>query len=482
MRVGEGQVKEGESKFELWRKRLGLPLAIGLLLLVLAMGKPETLSVAGHKSLALFAGVFVLYLTEAIPLPITSLMIIPAAVFMGIGSIKMAMSGFSSSTVFLIMGAFILGAAMVKSKLAERITFLIMKTLGDSSRNILLGVVLANIVLAFLVPSTVARTAILLPVCLGILQVFKAEGRSNFAIALLLILAFTNSTISAGILTATTPNPVTIGFIQSASGHLISFGEWFLYGFPPALIMTFFTYWYVSFIFKPEVDRVPGGAEYVNRKLAELGPINANEKWSMVVFFIVVSLWVTGGWTRIDASLACLAGVGLLFLPKYGFLTWEDANKQISWSVLLLTGGGISLGDMLVETGAAKWLALSIFHGLGLSSLSLAMVLIVVMIIVNYMHLVFVGTTPMATGLIPIVIGLAGVLNVNPVILALPVGMVIGGYPQLMFYNTMSNILVYGTGRVSVSDFPKVGFVICTVACFVYAFFAVTYWKWLGLY
>jgi len=170
-----------------------------------------------------------------------------------------------------------------------------------------------------------------------------------------------------------------------------------------------------------------------------------------------------------------------LFLPKIGFLTWEDANKQISWGVLMVTGGGISLGDMLVETGAAKWLAVTIFHTLGLSNLSLVMTLVVIMIIVNYLHVVFVGTTPMATAIIPIVIGMASVLNVNPVILALPVGMIIGGYPQLMFYNTMSNVLVYGTGKVRVSDFPRTGFILCTVACLVYTLCAVTYWQWLGL-
>ncbi|HUK99458.1 MAG TPA: DASS family sodium-coupled anion symporter [Nitrospirota bacterium] len=466
---------------EIWRKRLGVPLAVICGILVLVTGKPASLSVAGHKSLALFASVFVLYLTEAIPLAITSILVVPAAVLMEITNTKNALSGFGSSTVYLIMGAFILGAAMVKSRLADRITYLIMKLLGDRARNILLGVVLANIVLAFLVPSTVARTAILLPICVGILQVFKTEGRSNFAVALLLILAFTNSTISAGILTATTPNPVTIGFIQNASGHLISFGEWFLYGFPPALFMTFFTFWLVSFMYKPEVDRIPGGSDYVAAKLTTLGSLNSNEKRSVYIFSLVVLLWVVGGWINVDATIACLVGVGLLFLPKIGFLTWEDANKQISWSVLMVTGGGISLGDILVETGAAKWLAITIFHGLGLSNLSLVMTLVIIMVIVNYLHVVFVGTTPMATALIPIVIGMAGVLNVNPVILALPAGMIIGGYPQLMFYNTMSNILVYGTGKVRVGDFPRTGFVLCTVACIVYALCAVTYWQWLGL-
>ncbi|MDR3591138.1 MAG: DASS family sodium-coupled anion symporter [Negativicutes bacterium] len=474
----------GGIKAENWLQRIGIPLAILLPVVIMALGKPAELSVAGHRALALFAGIFVLYLTEAIPLAMASILVVPASVLSGVANTRDALSGFGSSTVYLMFGAFILAAAMVKSRLAERITYLIMKVVGDSAKSIIFGVMAANVVLAFLVPSTVARTAILLPVCLGIIQVFGVEGRSKFAAGLLLILAYTNSTISAGILTATTPNPVTIEFVaKAAGGHLISYSEWFIYGFPPALLMTLFTWWYVSAVaYKPEIESIPGGDAFVNSKLAELGPVSGDEKRAMVIFTFVVTLWVTGEWTKIDPTIACLAGVVLLFIPKLGFLTWTDANKGISWQVLMMTGGGLSLGDALIRTGAAKWLALTIFHGLGLSELSLGVILVVIMFIIQYLHFVFVGTTPMATGLIPIVISMAGVLNINPLIFALPVGMVIGGYPLLMFYCTSSNILIYGTGKMTVGDFPRTGFVLCTAACFVYALCALTYWRWLGLY
>lgn len=470
-------------RFENWRQKIGLPLALALPLLILLLVKPTGLSAAGHKALALFSGIFILYLTEAIPLPITSIIVVPAAVLMGITNTKNALSGFGSSTVFLMLGAFVLAGAMAKSRLAERITYLIMKVVGDSAKSIIFGVMTANVVLAFLVPSTVARTAILLPVCLGITQVFCAEGRSKFAAGLLLILSYTNSTISAGILTATTPNPVTIEFIsKAAGGHLISYGEWFMYGFPPALFMTLFTWWYVSNVaFKPEVARIPGGDQFVKAKLAELGPLSSDEKKALIVFIVVVALWVTGEWTKIDATIACLMGVSLLYAPGLGFMSWSDANKSISWQVLMVTGGGLSLGDALIHTGAAKWLAVTIFHALGLGSMSLVMMLIVIMFIVQFLHLVFVGTTPMATGLIPIVIGMAGVVNINPLVFALPAGMIIGGYPLIMFYSCTSNILVYGTGKVLVGDFLRAGLVLSVIACIVYAICAVTYWRWLGL-
>ena len=112
---------------------------------------------------------------------------------------------------------------------------------------------------------------------------------------------------------------------------------------------------------------------------------------------------------------------------------------------------------------------------------SVLIVIAVVMFIVQFMHVVFVGTTAMATALLPIILAMAGTAGVNPVALALPAGMIIGGYPLLMFYNTLPSILVYGTGKLRVEDFPKVGVVVCIVACLLYSLCAATWWHWLGL-
>jgi len=118
---------------------------------------------------------------------------------------------------------------------------------------------------------------------------------------------------------------------------------------------------------------------------------------------------------------------------------------------------------------------------LGLQGASTLVILIVVMLIVQYMHLMFSTTVAMATALMPIVLALADTAHINPLVLALPVGMLIGGYPLLMFYNTLPNIVVYGTGKLRVEDFPRVGVVLCTVACILYTLCAATYWRWLKL-
>ncbi len=470
------------SSFEAIRRAIGLPLAVAVGLAVWIAGAPDGLSAGGHRALILFAAVFVLYLTEAIPLAITSLVIAPAAVLLGIATPANSLSGFSSPSVYLILGAFILAAAMVKTRLAERITYEILQIAGGTTTRITLGVTIANIALAFLIPSTTARTAVLLPVCLGIASVMGGEGRTRFVVNLLLTLAFTNATISAGILTATVPNPVTVEFLAKA-GRPVSYADWLIYGFPPALIMTFLT-WFV-------IQRVIGTEEgngallardVIGKRLAEMGRTKSAEWRTLAIFLLVVAGWATQGWTKLDTTVVCLIGAGLLFLPKIGVIDWSDANREISWQVILICGGGITLGDLLIKTGAANWIAGTIFHGLGLNALGLLPMLLVVMVVLQLLHLVFVGTTAMATGIIPIVLALAQTANVDPRVLVLPAGMIIGGYPVLMFYNTLPNIIVYGTGRLTVMDFPKVGILISLLACIVYAICASTYWRWLGMF
>jgi di/tricarboxylate transporter len=104
------------------------------------------------------------------------------------------------------------------------------------------------------------------------------------------------------------------------------------------------------------------------------------------------------------------------------------------------------------------------------------------MLLVQYLHLPFMGTTKMTTMILPIVIGIAQVAQINVPVIAMPAGMIIGGYPLFLFYNTIPNILVYNTGELRFSDFPKVGFPLCTAAAIIYCITAVTYWKWLGLF
>jgi len=471
-----------------WRNFLGLGLALAIGGAILAIPSQPGLSPAGQKAIALLAWLITMYVAEPVPMPVASLMAVPMVVFLGLANVSKALTGFASSSLFMLVGAFVMAAAMEKSRVAERCTYWLLSKIGCTATRITLGVTIANIVLAFMVPSTTARTALLLPVCMGIIELVKREtahlnlsqSRSNFTVGLLMVLAFTNSTISAGVLTSSIPNPVIADFVFKATGQTIGFADWFIYGFPPAIIMTFFTWWYIGRVCKSEIAEIPGGVEYIQEKLQSMGKISVTEWKTISVFALVGILWATGNKINVDTTVSCLVGAGLFFLLD--IISWKDFAKGSAFQIMLIMGGGFVAGELLLSTGAAKWVAMTIFQALGLVGASTVVVLLVIMVVVQYMHFFFQGTTKMATILGPILIAMAVAANVPPAVIALPAGMLISGFPFLMFYNTNPNVVVYGTGHLTVTDFPKFGFPLCTVAILFYLVVAVTYWKWLGLY
>jgi anion transporter len=473
-----------EEKKSNIKKYLGLLAAMLAVLIICFLPNPEGLKPEGQKALALFVGIIILWATEPVPLPITSLIMVPVVIFMGLMPLGKALNNFSTSSIFLIVGALLMAPAMSKTGFANRFIYWLLSKIGCTATRITLGITLANIALAFMIPSTAARTATLLPICLAIIEIFrknaKLEGRSQFAVGLLLTLGFTNSIISAGILTATIPNPVTADFIFKATGHTISYLEWFIYGFPPALVMTFFAWWLINKVFKAEVNEIPGGQELIMEKLNEMGKMSADEWKTCGVFLLVVAMWMTSSITGINTTVAAIIGVCLLFL--LGVINWADASKTAAFQFMMIMGGGFIVADLLMATGAAKWLAETLFSALNLNGISILALLLIVMFIIQYMHIPFMGTTKMATMMIPIVISVAEAAQIDPMILAMPAGMLIGGFPLFLFYNTISSLLVYGTNELKMSDFPKVGIPVCTVAIIVYGFVAMTYWRWLGLF
>ncbi len=470
--------KIGPSGFDAFRKKIGLPLAIGLALLITFLPQPEGLSLAGQKAIAIFTAVFVLYLTESIHLAVTSLAIIPAVVFTDTVKLGQVLPPYAGGSVFLMFGSFILAAAMVKTGLADRITFAILSKTGSSVRRITFGMVLVSMVLSFMLPSSTARTAILLPIALAVINLFNYQGpgRSKFTINILLTIAFVNAILSAGVLTGSPPNVIIVDFMVKAGLAPITYTQWLVAGFPPAALMCVITWWVMHIVFKPEKNEIDGGVEFIRERLESLGPITAPEVRVAVIMALTVLLWITGSWTKLDINVVCIATVSLFFCPVIGVLDWESTSKSVSWSVLLICGGGLSLGGILMQTGAAKWIALNIFNLLGLKGLGVAALLCIVIVVVQYLHILFATTMAMATAFVPILLELAKTAGIDPVLLALPVGMIISGYPLLMFYNTVPSIVVYGTGKLAVQDYVKVGPLLCGIACVVYFICVFTFW------
>lgn len=333
-----------KQHFSLNPRIYGIPL--GLLLALTAGFLPlDGLTPTGQKTLALFLFIFILFLTEALPLAVTTLLVIPLASLLHLASLKELLQPFGSPVVFLLLGGFILAGAILQSGLARRLTFLVLLRIGATTRRITLGIVLANVMLAFLIPSTTARAAILLPPCLSLIELFQDQPCRKFAANLLLTLTTTCSTISAGILTGTITNPVVNEFLEQQDLPAFSYLEWLQLGFFPALLLTLGSWALIQACYPPESPLVPGGKQYLRTELKKMGPMDRRQKKVLLVFLLAIFFWMTGDFFQIDATTTCLASALLLLLPGVDGLSWKEAASHINYDILLVAGGGDQPGQ-----------------------------------------------------------------------------------------------------------------------------------------
>lgn len=464
------------------KKWIGLGLAFVLFVTIVLLPEIDDLDVRGQRCLALFAAIFVLYIFESIPAAVISLAIVPALVILKISNVSDALGGFSATSTYLVIGSFILATAMIKTGLGKRITCGLLLVIGTSPVRISLGLMIVNVVMAFLIPSSTARTAMLLPICVSIIHEYSgtSEDKKRYAANLLLTLCVTSSTISAGILTSTVSNPMAVEYIQNATGRQVTYSEWFLWGFPPALLMTVASWLLIQLLFRIKANIDTDGSVYLRSQLAQMGKMQSGEKFVTFIILITVILWVFGGSIGVDSTTIAILGAVLMFTPKCNVLEWKDCQKNISLSVVFIISGGISLGNAMANAGTSDWLAGKVFGWMPQGT-SLAVIVIIVVVVVQFMHVFFVGTATMANAFFPILISVAVYVNADPLSIIMPAAFMTGGYPVLMFFNTTPNILCYDTGDVKALDFVRVGIPISVCACIVYAVCALWYWPLVGM-
>lgn len=483
----------GEKRW-IWLIAAFAVLATGLLL-----PAPDGLSEAGQRSLAVLAFAVILWITEAVSYPVSAALILslvaimlggapnpddPNAILGTQEALKMALSGFGNSAVALVAGALFLAAAMQETGLDKRIALLVLSRVGSSVRGILLGVILVSMILSFLVPSTTARVAAILPIILGMVAAFQMKRESRFAALLVITSAQAASIWNIGVKTAAAQNMVAIGFIEETFGRGVSWGQWFLYAAPFSIIMSIVLYFVMLKLFPLEMNEIPNGKAMVREQLKKLGPLTGAEWRLLVITLSLLVLWSTENVLHpFDSASVTLVAVAAMLMPHIGVFSWKQAEKNIPWGTIILFAVGISLGTLLLETEAATWLTQAVFGQMGLSAMSPLLIVAFIALFNILIHLGFASATSLAATLIPIVIALVQGLDRPDMNLA---GMVliqqfVVSFGFILPVNAPQNMLAYGTGTFSTGDFIKSGISLTLIGYLFILLFSATYWKWVGL-
>jgi sodium-dependent dicarboxylate transporter 2/3/5 len=399
------------------RSNWGILLAIAALVAVMLLPTPEGLSIAGQRMLAILAFAVIVWMTEALDYAVSAVVIAALMAFLlglspnaanptvllgtsaGLG---LAFSGFANTALVLVASALFLAAAMTATGLDKRIALTILSRVGGEVHHVVVGAILVGFVMAFLVPSTTARVACLVPITLGIIAAFGVNRSGAFAGMLMITTVQTASIWNVGIKTAAAQNMVAIGFIEKTLQKSITWLEWFIAAAPFGILMSVALYFVMTQMMHPEVTDIPGGREQIRKSLADLGPMKISEKKLLAISLTLLLFWSTEGVLHsFDTSTTTITAVALVFLPGIGIMTWKDAQPKIPWGTIVLFGIGISVGTALLQTKGASWLADIAVVEFGLKNATALFVLAVLTLFLTFIHLGFASATALASAMIP---------------------------------------------------------------------------------
>jgi anion transporter len=486
------------SRLTWLRANWGLLLAIAALVVVILLPAPEGLSIAGQRMLAILAFAVIVWMTEALDYAVSAIVIAALMAFLlGLspnpanpkvllgtsGGLGLAFSGFANTALALVASALFLAAAMTATGLDKRIALAILARVGGEIHHVVVGAILVGFVMAFLVPSTTARVACLVPITLGIIAAFGVDKRSAFAGMLMITTVQTASIWNVGIKTAAAQNMVAIGFIEKTLQTRITWLEWFIAAAPFGVLMSIALYFVMTRMSPAEVTDIPGGRAAIRKSLADLGPMKASEKKLLAISLALLLFWVTEGVLHsFDTSSTTLAAVGLMFLPGIGIMSWKEAQPRIPWGTVVLFGIGISVGTALLQTKGAAWLADLAVVEFGLRNATALFILGVLTLFLTLIHLGFASATALASAMIPIVIAVlqnVATPGINIVGMTMLLQFVVS-FGFILVVNAPQNMLAYGTETFDAKDFIRTGLVLTVVALALVMLLGTTYWRWLG--
>jgi len=323
---------------------------------------PLQLARPAHEAIAIAASLIIGWITEALDPALIGLIGCFLFWALGIVSFQTAFSGFVDTTTWFLLGAILLGTMASKSGLARRLAFIIMSKVGTSYSRLLLGLILSDFVLTFLVPSGVARIVIMAGVAVGLMEVFGLGPGSNVGRGIFIIITYTVSIFDKAIIAGAT-SVTARGLIEKFGGVQVLWSQWVL-AYLPCDLITIFAAWRLTlWLFPPEKLSLPGGTAFLREELRTLGPWSTIEKKSMVLMLLAIALWSTDFLHHISAPMVAL-GVGLIaVLPVVGVLDIDDV-KRLNLLPMFFVAAGISMSEVLVKTEAVDTLTKVIFNWL----------------------------------------------------------------------------------------------------------------------
>lgn len=476
-------------------KKIGLFLSPAIFLILLFIPPKFGLKPDAWHVLALALLLLGWWVTEALPLPVTSLVPLVLLPLIGVSQPKEVAPFYGDPIVFLFLGGFMLALSMEKWNLHRRIALTIVNLTGTNANGIILGFMVATAVMSMWISNT-ATTIMMLPIALSVIGLLtenrlaegnaeKAAGMANFSKTIMLGIAYAASLGGMATLIGTPPNVVFKAYMLK-NGYQVDFFNWMMVGVPLMVVLVLLTYFVnVKIIFPNHLGKFEGAKELIQGELKMLGKPSVAEKRIFWLFMVTVTLWISSGFINqaisglklTDEMIAMAAAIALFLIPvdfKKGvfLLDWESTSK-LPWGILLLFGGGLALADALYKTGLIDLIG-SVFHGSHINRVLFILALSAATVILSEAM----SNVALVVVFLPVVSGIAEAVGITPILLAVPMTLAAScGFMLPMA--TPPNAIVFGGGHLKVFDMVKSGLWLDIMSILVITLFAETIVLWI---
>ncbi len=441
--------------------------------LIISSAPPKGLSPQGLKALGIFFVCVVFWVTNVIPLMITSLLGIMLFPLLGVLDSKLTYSLFGNKAVFFILGAFILASAIMRSGLSTRVALVVLKKFGRTPRSLLISILLLPAFVSFWM-SAHAVAAMMFPIVSEITEALKLKGtNSNYAKSLFLAMAWGSIIGGTATFLGGARAPLALGILYEITGKNVSFSLWALASMPTVLVMLLLTYLVIVKFFPAEVTDVSLAEEMLRKKVDTLGAICIKERALGVLMVVTICCWVFWGQVFGLANIA-LAAVFIAF--TFNLMQWKEVEEDVNWGIFLMYGGAICLGLAMEKTGAAKWLAEQILGGAGGSPWALILPLSFISLFLTEA----ISNSAVVAFLMPIAISLSSKFQLDPVIATL-VLTIPSGLALVLPMGTPATAIAFSSGYIKTMDTVKTGLPLKIIAWILFNTFVYFYWPLLGL-
>jgi len=448
-----------------------LILALGpLLCLLLVFGPFQILTPVADKVLGIALWMILWWITEVVSISVTALIPLTFYPLLGIMPIKEVAVNYGHPIIFLFFGGFVLALALEKVNLHRRVALSIIKLTGTSPDKIILGFMLATAFLSMWISNT-ATTVVMLPIAYSVIELliddedgFTKNDR-NFALSIMLGIAYSANVGGIATLIGTPPNIVLAGFMESEYNYSISFVKWMLVGIPFAIIMLFFIYYVLTKVMYPNrLASFEKSNVVIHQEMEKLGRFSRSEMIVLIIFITAILFWIGKNYINSlfptlqlsDTTISMVAAFACFIAThnNKNILVWND-TKRLPWGILLLFGGGLALASALSNVGIIDMIGNAVSDYKALGIVFMCSILIAVMLFMTELM----SNVALIAIFAPMVAGVATGLNIDLLHILVPVTMA-SSCAFMLPMSTPPNAIVFASGHVKVAQMARAGFLL----------------------